>query len=204
VLVLCDAVMTVCLYKFCCEKIMLCIQVLVIAAGAEAQQQVQVGCRFVITLTMSLVLQVAGHMMLTVLIEDIWQDFKFGAAYKACVISYETLRKHAKDLKGTCDILICDEGHRYVEHILTSFPGQASAWLGNLSHALCCMQTEGGGGQQNDRQPGGTGLPTAYPAHRCRSSSYQGRMPVDSSCSSSHSAHRDTSSLLQARQSRTT
>lgn len=32
--------------------------------------------------------------------------------YKACVISYETIRKHAKDLRGSCDILICDEGHR--------------------------------------------------------------------------------------------
>lgn len=40
------------------------------------------------------------------------QDFRFGAVYKACVISYETLRKYAKDLKGSCDILICDEGHR--------------------------------------------------------------------------------------------
>lgn len=40
------------------------------------------------------------------------QDFKFGAVYKACVISYETLRKFAKDLSGSCDILICDEGHR--------------------------------------------------------------------------------------------
>jgi hypothetical protein len=56
--------------------------------------------------------QMAGGMMLSLHVEHALQDFKFGAAYKACVISYETLRKHAKDLKGTCDILICDEGHR--------------------------------------------------------------------------------------------
>lgn len=40
------------------------------------------------------------------------QDFKFGTVFRACVISYETVRKFSKDLKGNCDILICDEGHR--------------------------------------------------------------------------------------------
>ena len=28
------------------------------------------------------------------------------------VTSYETIRKYAKELKGSCDLLICDEAHR--------------------------------------------------------------------------------------------
>ena len=40
------------------------------------------------------------------------RDFKFGAVFKVCIISFETMRKFSKDLKGHCDILICDEGHR--------------------------------------------------------------------------------------------
>lgn len=121
------------------------------------------------------VVNVAGSMMLNVLVEHILQDFKFGAAYKACVTSYETLRKHAKDLKGTCDILICDEGHRCVEHPHKPAPGRClhgSGWLGMLSHESCQMQTKGGGRQQNNRQSAGTGLSPAYPAHRCRSVSF--------------------------------
>ena len=57
-------------------------------------------------------MQVLTGMVLSTLDLDVLQDFRYGAAYKACVISYETLRKHTKDLKGSCDILICDEGHR--------------------------------------------------------------------------------------------
>lgn len=42
------------------------------------------------------------------------RDFKFGAVFKVCIISFETMRKFSKDLKGHCDILICDEGHRCI------------------------------------------------------------------------------------------
>ncbi len=28
--------------------------------------------------------------------------------------SYETLRKHAAELRGAFDLLVCDEGHRWV------------------------------------------------------------------------------------------
>ena len=30
------------------------------------------------------------------------------------VISYETIRKFAEALAGTCELLVCDEGHRSV------------------------------------------------------------------------------------------
>ena len=40
-------------------------------------------------------------------------DFKHGKQWPIMVVSYETLRKFADGLAGFCDILICDEGHRY-------------------------------------------------------------------------------------------
>jgi DNA repair and recombination protein RAD54B len=39
-------------------------------------------------------------------------QFKAGAVTRLCVTSYETLRKHAADLAGVFDLLVCDEGHR--------------------------------------------------------------------------------------------
>jgi DNA repair and recombination protein RAD54B len=40
------------------------------------------------------------------------QDFKHGPIFKMLITSYETVRKHAAELAGTCDLLVCDEGHR--------------------------------------------------------------------------------------------
>ena len=124
-------------------------QVLVIAAGAEAQQQVQVGCDLVSRQSGSGVADGERH---GADCTRLMQDFKFGAAYKACVISYETLRKHAKELKGTCDILICDEGHRYFKEPITAWLLKLGAYIAMhcTSHELCYTQTEGGGRQQND------------------------------------------------------
>ncbi|KAL4434006.1 hypothetical protein ABPG75_000447 [Micractinium tetrahymenae] len=39
-------------------------------------------------------------------------DFKHGSVHRVVVVSYETLRKHAADLAGCIDLLVCDEGHR--------------------------------------------------------------------------------------------
>lgn len=39
-------------------------------------------------------------------------DFKLGAVCRVAAVSYETLRKHAADLAGCVDLLVCDEGHR--------------------------------------------------------------------------------------------
>ncbi|KAI3434723.1 hypothetical protein D9Q98_002784 [Chlorella vulgaris] len=39
-------------------------------------------------------------------------DFKHGSVYRAVAVSYETLRKHAAELAGCVDLLVCDEGHR--------------------------------------------------------------------------------------------
>ncbi|KAG2442443.1 hypothetical protein HXX76_002529 [Chlamydomonas incerta] len=39
-------------------------------------------------------------------------EFRHGAHQKMMITSYETLRKHAKDLAGVFDLLVCDEGHR--------------------------------------------------------------------------------------------
>ncbi|GAB4818167.1 hypothetical protein N2152v2_005213 [Parachlorella kessleri] len=39
-------------------------------------------------------------------------DFKHGQVFPLMVTSYETLRKHAADLAGCIDLLVCDEGHR--------------------------------------------------------------------------------------------
>lgn len=40
-------------------------------------------------------------------------DFKHGSVYRAVAVSYETLRKHAAELAGCVDLLVCDEGHRW-------------------------------------------------------------------------------------------
>ncbi|KAL6765798.1 SNF2 family N-terminal domain-containing protein [Haematococcus lacustris] len=44
--------------------------------------------------------------------KDAVMQFKHGSVTKLCITSYETLRKHAADLEGTFDLLVCDEGHR--------------------------------------------------------------------------------------------
>ncbi|GFH05607.1 uncharacterized protein HaLaN_00097, partial [Haematococcus lacustris] len=44
--------------------------------------------------------------------KDAVMQFKHGSVIKLCITSYETLRKHAADLEGTFDLLVCDEGHR--------------------------------------------------------------------------------------------
>lgn len=41
-------------------------------------------------------------------------DFKHGKQWPIMIVSYETLRKFADGLAGFCDVLICDEGHRFV------------------------------------------------------------------------------------------
>lgn len=46
--------------------------------------------------------------------EDLIRNFKFGLVHKLLIISYELIRKFCKNLAGHCDLLICDEGHRYV------------------------------------------------------------------------------------------
>ena len=40
------------------------------------------------------------------------QDFTAGAAFPVLIASYETIRLVADQLAGSCDLLICDEGHR--------------------------------------------------------------------------------------------
>ena len=40
-------------------------------------------------------------------------DFKHGNVWPVMIVSYETLRKFADSLAGYCDVLVCDEGHRY-------------------------------------------------------------------------------------------
>lgn len=39
-------------------------------------------------------------------------DFKLGTVWRLLIGSYEALRKHASDLSGAADLLVCDEGHR--------------------------------------------------------------------------------------------
>lgn len=39
-------------------------------------------------------------------------DFKHGTVHRVLVISYETVRTFAAQLAGSCDLLVCDEGHR--------------------------------------------------------------------------------------------
>jgi DNA repair and recombination protein RAD54B len=39
-------------------------------------------------------------------------EFKHAPIFKVLVASYETLRKYTADLRGCCDLLVCDEGHR--------------------------------------------------------------------------------------------
>lgn len=40
-------------------------------------------------------------------------DFKHGSLWNVLIASYETLRKYTAQLKGSCDLLVCDEGHRW-------------------------------------------------------------------------------------------
>jgi SNF2 family DNA or RNA helicase len=46
--------------------------------------------------------------------------FKAGIQWKFLVSSYENIRKFSSDLKGTIDLLICDEGHRLKSKTLNS------------------------------------------------------------------------------------
>ncbi|GFR40730.1 hypothetical protein Agub_g1339, partial [Astrephomene gubernaculifera] len=39
-------------------------------------------------------------------------EFRHGCHQRMMITSYETLRKHAKELTGVFDLLVCDEGHR--------------------------------------------------------------------------------------------
>ncbi|KXZ56939.1 hypothetical protein GPECTOR_1g847 [Gonium pectorale] len=39
-------------------------------------------------------------------------EFKHGHHQRMMIVSYETLRKYAKELQGAFDLLVCDEGHR--------------------------------------------------------------------------------------------
>lgn len=39
-------------------------------------------------------------------------DFKHGNVHKLLILSYESARQHATALRGCCDVLVCDEGHR--------------------------------------------------------------------------------------------
>ena len=54
-------------------------------------------------------------------------DFKHGSVHRVVVVSYETLRKHAAELAGCMDLLVCDEGHRC---------GGAGA---GRARAVCCI-----------------------------------------------------------------
>jgi SNF2 family DNA or RNA helicase len=49
-------------------------------------------------------------------------DFKVGAVCRVAAVSYETLRKHAADLAGCVDLLVCDEGHRWVLRSTAALP----------------------------------------------------------------------------------
>ena len=58
-------------------------------------------------------------------------DFKHGSVHRVVVVSYETLRKHAAELAGCVDLLVCDEGHRC---------GAAGAGAGaGRARAVCCI-----------------------------------------------------------------
>jgi DNA repair and recombination protein RAD54B len=40
-------------------------------------------------------------------------DFKLGSVWAVLLASYESMRRFGPDLAGYCDLLVCDEGHRY-------------------------------------------------------------------------------------------
>ncbi|KAK9805749.1 hypothetical protein WJX73_005408 [Symbiochloris irregularis] len=39
-------------------------------------------------------------------------SFRHGTLHRLLIVSFETLRKHASELAGSFDLLVCDEGHR--------------------------------------------------------------------------------------------
>ena len=39
-------------------------------------------------------------------------EFNHASIFRVLIASYETLRKHTADLRGHCDLLVCDEGGR--------------------------------------------------------------------------------------------
>ena len=56
-------------------------------------------------------------------------DFKHASVFRVLVGSYETLRKHAEQLAGSCDLLVCDEGHRLKAAQVSHHLGlSAGAW----------------------------------------------------------------------------
>ena len=64
-------------------------------------------------------------------------DFKHGTMWPIMIVSYETLRKFADSLAGFCDILVCDEGHRYARvYCLCRHE------CNNCNHSVlrCCLQ----------------------------------------------------------------
>lgn len=46
--------------------------------------------------------------------------FKAGVQWKFLVASYENIRKFSSDLRGSIDLLVCDEGHRLKSKNLNS------------------------------------------------------------------------------------
>ena len=61
-------------------------------------------------------------------------DWKFGAIWTVLIVSYESVRKYATQLAGTCRLLICDEGHRHKA-------AQGNKTIGRLCmslHAVWC------------------------------------------------------------------
>lgn len=52
-------------------------------------------------------------------IADQINDFKHGNIYKLLILSYESARMHAETLRGCCDLLVCDEGHRYDDTLVS-------------------------------------------------------------------------------------
>lgn len=52
-------------------------------------------------------------------------DFKLGSVWHLLLASYESMRRFGPELAGVCDILVCDEGHRWGQ------PGGACASQGS-------------------------------------------------------------------------
>lgn len=118
------------------------------------------------------------------------QDFVFGTANKACVMAYETVHKFARELKGSCDLLVCDEGHRCGRAeaqfgvARTRFRGPSSEprpgfRLDHDHRGLCdclvaildpdcrsSLQPRVGARRRDDRRADGARLPATHPAVR--------------------------------------
>lgn len=44
-------------------------------------------------------------------------DFKLGSVWHLLLASYESMRRFGPELAGVCDLLVCDEGHRWVQRL---------------------------------------------------------------------------------------